>query len=77
MLKSRCYGYLANIVDETKEDKTRPKGILSHGVSWWQNELPSDREIKFSVNLIPGVAPISKALYRLGPVELKELKAKL
>ncbi|XP_012837830.1 PREDICTED: uncharacterized protein LOC105958366 [Erythranthe guttata] len=36
--------------------------------------LPPDREIKFEINLIPGSAPISKAPYRMVPLELKELK---
>ncbi|XP_012828508.1 PREDICTED: uncharacterized protein LOC105949735 [Erythranthe guttata] len=36
--------------------------------------LPPDREIEFEINLIPGSAPISKAPYRMAPLELKELK---
>ncbi|XP_073275402.1 uncharacterized protein [Primulina huaijiensis] len=40
-------------------------------------ELPGtilDREVEFEINLIPGVAPISKVPYRMAPAELKELK---
>ena len=36
--------------------------------------LPPDREVEFSIDLIPGIAPVSKAPYRLAPAELKELK---
>ena len=39
--------------------------------------LPPDREIEFSIDLLPGSSPISKAPYRMAPVELRELKAQL
>ena len=39
--------------------------------------LPPDREIVFSIELMPGTAPISRAPYRLAPAELKELKVQL
>ena len=39
--------------------------------------MPPDREIEFSIDLLLGSGPISKALYRMAPVELKELKEEL
>ncbi|PON49827.1 hypothetical protein TorRG33x02_316240 [Trema orientale] len=36
--------------------------------------LPPDIEIKFVIDLLPRTAHISKAPYRMAPVELKELK---
>ena len=39
--------------------------------------LPPDREIEFSIDLLLGSNPISKALYRMAPAELRELKAQL
>ena len=36
--------------------------------------IPIDREIEFSIDLLPGTSPISKAPYRMAPTELKELK---
>ena len=39
--------------------------------------LPPNHEIEFSINLLPGTAPISKAPYRMAPIELKELKEQL
>ncbi|GJW29884.1 putative reverse transcriptase domain-containing protein, partial [Tanacetum coccineum] len=39
--------------------------------------LPLEREVDFTVELIPGSQPISKASYRMTPVELKELKDQL
>jgi hypothetical protein len=39
--------------------------------------LPPDREIEFSIDLVPGTKPIHKAPYRMAPAELKELKEQL
>ena len=33
--------------------------------------------MEFTIELVPGTAPISKAPYRMAPVELKELKEQL
>nr|GFC69556.1 putative reverse transcriptase domain-containing protein [Tanacetum cinerariifolium] len=45
--------------------------LLSHG---W---IPLVREVQFSIELISGAEPISKAPYRMAPIELKELKDQL
>ncbi|XP_077242573.1 uncharacterized protein LOC143883096 [Tasmannia lanceolata] len=39
--------------------------------------LPPDREIEFSIDLVPSTGPILKAPYRMAPVELKELNGQL
>ncbi|XP_061362923.1 uncharacterized protein LOC133306619 [Gastrolobium bilobum] len=39
--------------------------------------FPPEREIEFSIDLVPGVGPISLAPYKMSPVELPELKKKL
>jgi hypothetical protein len=39
--------------------------------------LPPDREVEFSINLVPGTQPIHKAPYRMAPTELRELKEQL
>ena len=39
--------------------------------------LPPKREVKFTIDLIPGTEPISIPPYRMAPVELRELKAQL
>ena len=36
--------------------------------------LPPKRDIDFSINLIPGVAPVLKTPYRMSTLELKELQ---
>lgn len=39
--------------------------------------MPFDREIEFTINLLLGINPISLTLYRIAPVELRELKIQL
>nr|GEZ58449.1 putative reverse transcriptase domain-containing protein [Tanacetum cinerariifolium] len=39
--------------------------------------IPLVRKVEFNIELIPGSEPISKAPYRMAPIELKELKDQL
>ncbi|KAG8503474.1 hypothetical protein CXB51_001406 [Gossypium anomalum] len=39
--------------------------------------LPPIREVEFGIELVPWTTPISIALYRMAPTELRELKAQL
>ena len=39
--------------------------------------LPPEREIEFSIELIPGAGPVSKAPYRMAPLELTEVKRQI
>ncbi|XP_073137505.1 uncharacterized protein [Henckelia pumila] len=39
--------------------------------------LPPVRKVEFGIELLPGTKPTSKALYRLAPTEMKELKDQL
>jgi hypothetical protein len=39
--------------------------------------MPPERAIEFKIELQPSTAPIAKALYKMSPVELKELKIQL
>ncbi|WVZ75803.1 hypothetical protein U9M48_023834, partial [Paspalum notatum var. saurae] len=39
--------------------------------------LPPDRDVEFSIELVPGTAPVSRRPYRMAPDELKELKEQL
>jgi hypothetical protein len=39
--------------------------------------MPPERAIEFKIELQPGTAPMSKAPYRMTPVELAELKIQL
>nr|GEW80353.1 reverse transcriptase domain-containing protein [Tanacetum cinerariifolium] len=39
--------------------------------------IPPTRQVKFQINLIPGVAPVARGSYRLAPSEMKELSDQL
>ena len=39
--------------------------------------LPPDRDVEFKIELLPGIAPISRRTYRMPPNELVELKVQL
>ncbi|GKC90904.1 hypothetical protein Tco_1151553, partial [Tanacetum coccineum] len=39
--------------------------------------LPLTQQVEFQIDLVPGVAPIARAPYRLAPSEMKELSKQL
>nr|GEY81718.1 putative reverse transcriptase domain-containing protein [Tanacetum cinerariifolium] len=39
--------------------------------------LPLVHQVEFQINLIPGVAPVARAPYRLAPSEMQELSNQL
>ena len=39
--------------------------------------IPLEREVDMSIEMVHGTTPISKAPYRMAPIELKELKTQL
>ncbi|MCI68404.1 cellular nucleic acid-binding protein, partial [Trifolium medium] len=41
------------------------------------SDMPPEREVEFSINLVPGTNPISMAPYRMSASELNELKKQL
>nr|GFC01373.1 putative reverse transcriptase domain, aspartic peptidase domain protein [Tanacetum cinerariifolium] len=58
----------------------RHQGECRRAADVFPNELsgiPPVREVEFNIELIQGAEPISKAPYRMVPVELKELKDQL
>ena len=79
MLRKGCQGYLAyvvetenegTLVDEIPVVREFPDVFLDDIAG-----LPPDREVEFTIDLIPGIEPISIPPYRMAPVELRELKA--
>ena len=81
MLHKGCHGYLAYVVETGKEGtmvdeilvvREFPDVFLDDIAG-----LPPDREIEFTIDLIPGTKPISIPPYRMDSVELRELKAQL
>ena len=81
MLRKNCQGYLAFVVDRRQEG-TRLEDIPI--VKEFPDVFPADisglppnREVEFTIDLIPGIEPISIPPYRMSPAELRELKAQL
>nr|GEZ19205.1 putative reverse transcriptase domain-containing protein [Tanacetum cinerariifolium] len=81
LLSHGCEGFLATIHDTTLEvPSIHDQPIVSEFLNVFPNELPGIppvREVEFNIKLFPGSEPISKALYRMAPIELKELKDQL
>ncbi|MCI78760.1 cellular nucleic acid-binding protein, partial [Trifolium medium] len=40
-------------------------------------DLPPEREVEFSINIVPGTSPILMAPYRMSTAELEKLKGQL
>ncbi|XP_074323658.1 uncharacterized protein LOC141660565 [Apium graveolens] len=79
--KRGCDGYLA-FVKDTSKDKPRIEDypIVREYEDVFPDELPGfppHREVEFTIELVPGAEPISKAPYRMAPLELQELKEQL
>ena len=78
MLNKGCTGYLVSIMNASKEESTVDGiRVVCEYADVFPEDLPGlppDREVKFAIDLLPGTAPISKAPYRMSPIELKELK---
>ena len=81
LLRKGCQGFLASIVDlQSRDLEIRDIPIVREFSNGFPNDLPGlplDREIEFSIDLLLGTTPISKAPYRMAPTELKELKEQL
>ncbi|XP_074376911.1 uncharacterized protein LOC141718429 [Apium graveolens] len=67
LLRQGCEGYLAHVIDRSKEmPNIESIPIVSEFLDIFPDELsgfPPDRQIEFSIDLAPGVEPVSKASY--------------
>ncbi|GJR45885.1 putative reverse transcriptase domain-containing protein [Tanacetum coccineum] len=46
-------------------------------IKYVEQGLPPPRQVEFRIDLVPGVAPVARAPYRLAPSEMKELSVQL
>ncbi|XP_028081335.1 uncharacterized protein LOC114282792 [Camellia sinensis] len=80
-LRKRCRGYLCCVLNVTSDSSTVENiPIINEFSDVFPNELLGDlidREIEFTIDVIPGTQPISKTPYKMSTSELKELKTKL
>jgi len=80
LLRRGCQGFLAIMMDKKETElKVRrySNGEYPNVFSEELSGLRPDREIEFSINMLPGLGPISKAPYRMALTEMKELKEQL
>ncbi|CAA0819544.1 Uncharacterized mitochondrial protein AtMg00860, partial [Striga hermonthica] len=72
--------YLVSLVDDySKARSPHDVPIVREFVDVFSDELPGGppNKMEFSIDLIPGVGPVSKAPYRMAPKELQELKVQI
>ena len=77
MLRKGCRGYLAYVVEIGKEGTMVEEIPVVREFPDDISRLPPEREVEFTIDLIPGTEPISIPPYRMAPAELRELKAQL
>jgi hypothetical protein len=81
MLAKGCQGYLAYLLNKPKDQCTVENTTIVKdypGVFLVVlTSFPSFRDVEFTIDLVPGVEPISRTPYRISPVELKELTKQL
>ena len=81
MLYKGCQGYLAYVVETRKEGTLVDEiPVVREFLNVFLDDivgLPPDREVEFTIDLILRTEPISIPLYRMAPVELRELKVEL
>ncbi|KAL0336521.1 UNVERIFIED_CONTAM: Transposon Ty3-G Gag-Pol polyprotein [Sesamum radiatum] len=76
-----CEEYLAHVIDAEKVNPTLEEiPVVRAFPEVFPNDLPGlppHREVDFTIETLPGVAPISIAPYKMAAVELQELKKQL
>lgn len=82
MLSKRCIAYLAHIVNKLDEIVLNVKDVpvVQKFLDVFPYSLPKlalEKTIEFSIELVLGITLISKAIYRMSPIELQELKKQL
>ena len=80
LLNKDCQGFLAHVVCNENEVRLEDMPIVRDFPDVFPNNLPGllpDREMEFTIDLVLGTTPISKAPYRMTSIELKELKVQL
>ncbi|GJY62518.1 putative reverse transcriptase domain-containing protein [Tanacetum coccineum] len=80
-----CHVFLARITEKKTEDKSEEKRpedvpVVRDFLEVFPEDLsgvPPTRQVEFQIDLVPGVAPVASASYRLAPSEMKELSDQL
>ena len=74
-LQVGCQGFIVNVFNMNLVTQgPHHVKIVSEYLDMFPKELPQmppARVVEFTIDVMPGTAPISKALYRMAPTELK------
>ncbi|GJT11101.1 putative reverse transcriptase domain-containing protein [Tanacetum coccineum] len=72
-IEKGCQVYLAQVISKKAEGKSEERRLEDVSIVWGFPEdfpgLPPARQVEFQIDLVPGVAPVARATYRLGPAE--------
>ena len=82
LCRKGCQLYAAHILEGTRDETFRLEDyqVLQEFRDVFPDEilgLPPKRDIDFTIELVPGAAPVSKAPYRMSTPEMLELKMQL
>ena len=81
LLSKGCEGFIAHVVDSSQSNPSvEDIPVVRDFPDVFPEELPGvvpDRDIEFTIELVPSANPISIAPYRMAPAELLELKVQL
>ncbi|XP_068344106.1 uncharacterized protein [Pyrus communis] len=76
-----CQGYLAHVVlNDAAPSSVDDVKVVRHFPDVFPDDLPKlppDRDVEFTIDLLPGTHPISLTPYRMAYAELRELKIQL
>jgi hypothetical protein len=76
-----CIGYLAYLLNKPSEQKNIEEvSVVNEYPDVFPSELtqlPPDKEVEFSIDLVPTAEPVSRTPFRMALAKLKELKKQL
>nr|APU93382.1 putative gag-pol polyprotein [Marshallia obovata] len=80
-IRRGCEVFLAYAIENRKEEpKVHEVPVIREFPDVFPDDLPgvpTEREIEFQIDLVPGAKPVARAPYRLAPAEMKELMMQL
>ena len=80
LLRKGCCGYLAYVLGNDNDAKLDDILIVQDYPDVFPKDLPRllvEQAVEFTIELVSGTTPISKAPYHMTHLELKELKPQL
>ncbi|GKD06409.1 hypothetical protein Tco_1181383 [Tanacetum coccineum] len=84
-IQKGCQVYLAQVKvkksdNEPEEKRLKDVHIVRDFLEVFPEDLPGlppTRQVKFQIDLVPGVAPVARSSYHLAPSEMQELSTQL